>query len=325
MLQTLVVRRPEEDEGAERAAGVSVVEALVAVALVAAHVQHVRHVLDVDVVEGSGVALVACQTPHLAEQRLDEMADRHARGDSVRVHDQVRRDPLAREGHVVLAIGDAHRALLSVARGKLVADLRHSHRTHLDLNEARATLRRSEHDLVDCAMLVVAQPRARVALGGLRRLVVLVLGLHERGLADDDVAVSDILAGVGEAVDVELVIVDAGARAAELLLHRALERLGHEPTLALRLVRVAPVEHRPEQPSVDRRLVHYQRILLVVPGVDSNGHDKVLACRQLAELEVVHGVRFDQGLLGVVEHVRQRVDADLEVGGVDAHGLLAHR
>mmetsp|Transcript_33705 Transcript_33705/g.69614 ORF Transcript_33705/g.69614 Transcript_33705/m.69614 type:complete len:290 (+) Transcript_33705:1666-2535(+) len=33
---------------------------------------------------------------------------------------------------------------------------------------------------------------------------------------------------------------------------------------------------------------------------------------------------LDEGLLGVVEHVGQRVDAHLEVGGIDAHSLLAH-
>ena len=41
----------------------------------------------------------------------------------MRVHDQVRRDALLGEGHVLLAVRDPARALLAVPTGKLVADL----------------------------------------------------------------------------------------------------------------------------------------------------------------------------------------------------------
>lgn len=41
----------------------------------------------------------------------------------MRVHDEVRSDPLTGEGHVLLVVGDPTCALLSMSTGKLVPDL----------------------------------------------------------------------------------------------------------------------------------------------------------------------------------------------------------
>mmetsp|Transcript_33705 Transcript_33705/g.69615 ORF Transcript_33705/g.69615 Transcript_33705/m.69615 type:complete len:230 (+) Transcript_33705:886-1575(+) len=228
-------------------------------ALVASAVKHVGDVLDVDLVEGRRVALVARQAPHLAEEGLDEMADGHAGGDGVGVDDEVGADALARERHVVLPVRDSDRALLPVAGGELVADLWNAHRPHLDLDEALSGLVvGSEQHLVDGAVLVVAEASGGVALGGLRRLVVLVLLRHQRRLADDDISVADVLPGVHEPVHVQLVVVHAAGGRAELLAEGPLERLHAQRLLTLRLVRVAAVEHGAEEAAVDGRLVHDQ-------------------------------------------------------------------
>ena len=58
---------------------------------------------------------------------------------------------------------------------------------------------------------------------------------------------------------------------------------------------------------------------------DVASDDDVDAGGKLAEVQVLHGARRHQGLLGVEEHVRQGVHANLEVGDVRAHRLLAHR
>lgn len=49
-----------------------------------------------------------------------------------------------------------------------------------------------------------------------------------------------------------------------------------------------------------------------------------LTCRQLSEAEVLHRACGDQGLLRVPEDMGQGVHADMEIGDVDTHGLLAH-
>ena len=84
------------------------------------------------------------------------------------------------------------------------------------------------------------------------------------------------------------------------------------------------VKHGAKQATVDPRLAHDQRVLLVVATVYCNGDDKVLSSRQLPEFEVVHGVGLNERLLGIVQDVSQGVDAHLEICGIDTHCLLAH-
>jgi len=54
---------------------------------------------------------------------LQQLRDRHARGDGVRVHDDVGAQTRRRKGHVALVQNHAARTFLSGSRRKLVADL----------------------------------------------------------------------------------------------------------------------------------------------------------------------------------------------------------
>ena len=75
---------------------------LVASQVVAVLLQQLGDLLHVDgVVEGGGVADLPLVGRHLALQALDQVTDGHARGDGVRVDDDVRGDALARERHVL--------------------------------------------------------------------------------------------------------------------------------------------------------------------------------------------------------------------------------
>ena len=75
------------------------------------------------------------------------MTDGHTGGDGVRVHDEVGRDPLAGERHVLLVVGDPARALLPVPAGKLVPDLGDADRAHANLAELVAILVDRQHHL----------------------------------------------------------------------------------------------------------------------------------------------------------------------------------
>ena len=84
---------------------------------------------------------------HLSLQTLDQVTDGHTGGDGVRVHDEVGRDPLAGERHVLLVVGDPARALLPVPAGKLVPDLGDADRAHANLAELVAILVDRQHHL----------------------------------------------------------------------------------------------------------------------------------------------------------------------------------
>mmetsp|Transcript_21954 Transcript_21954/g.54083 ORF Transcript_21954/g.54083 Transcript_21954/m.54083 type:complete len:311 (+) Transcript_21954:323-1255(+) len=265
VLQALVVRGPEKNESIQGLARVAIIQTLVAMPLVPAGVQHVRHVLDVDLVEGRSIALISREAPNLPQDRLDQVTDCHARGDSVGVHDEIGGDALCRERHVIHPIRHTNSPLLPVSRRKLVSDLRDPYSPHLDLHEALPCLvvRRHEH-LVDGAVLVVAQARACVALGGLWSLIVLVSLLHERRLSDDNVSIPHILTRRRKSVGIELLVVDPLSSRPKLLPLRPLEGLHAQRPLRLGLVGVAPIEHAAEEPAVDAALAHDQRVLLVV-------------------------------------------------------------
>mmetsp|Transcript_27537 Transcript_27537/g.79232 ORF Transcript_27537/g.79232 Transcript_27537/m.79232 type:complete len:209 (+) Transcript_27537:609-1235(+) len=124
MLEPLVVGGPDEDARIQPTAGVAVEQHLHPVLLVAECVEVGRDLLHRQFGEWRSVTLHAAHTAHLAQQTLNQMTDGHSGGDGVRVHDDVRTDAVAREGHVLLVEGDADGALLPVARRKFVADLR---------------------------------------------------------------------------------------------------------------------------------------------------------------------------------------------------------
>jgi hypothetical protein len=101
---------------------------------------------------------------HLALQGFDKVTNRHPTGNGVRVDDDVGRDALARERHVLLSVVDAHRALLPVTRRKLVSDFRNTNRAHSDLSESIAVGINCHHDLVYDPTLRRARERRRVTL-----------------------------------------------------------------------------------------------------------------------------------------------------------------
>mmetsp|Transcript_49801 Transcript_49801/g.119416 ORF Transcript_49801/g.119416 Transcript_49801/m.119416 type:complete len:220 (-) Transcript_49801:872-1531(-) len=219
MLEALIIGRPEEDHCVEGLAGVAVVQPLVAVSLVPPLMQHVTHVLHVDLIEGSGISLIPRETPNLAEDCLNQMTDCHARGDSVGVDNEVRRDALSTEGHVVHSVRHTNSPLLTVAGSKLVTDLRNPHSPNLDLHESlpRLIVCCNQH-LINRASLVVPKPRRSVSLGSAGCLVVLVCLWHQGCLSNDDVPIPNVLSRRGEPVCVNLVVVCARARGPKLLL-----------------------------------------------------------------------------------------------------------
>lgn len=87
---------------------------------------------------------------------------------------------------------------------------------------------------------------------------------------------------------------------------------------------IGPEEGRPEDTSIDAGLVSNDAIFLIVPCVASNRYNCVAPSWQFLEMEQVHRLCADQGLLRVVKNMSQRVHSHEVVAGVNSHGLLAH-
>ena len=113
VLEALVVGDADEELGAQLLARGAVVERLVAVALEAARLQDVARLgQHVALREGRAVAVAAVERDGLAQQRLQQLRDGHARRDGVRVDDDVGTHAVGRDGHVPRVAQLAERALL---------------------------------------------------------------------------------------------------------------------------------------------------------------------------------------------------------------------
>jgi hypothetical protein len=108
-----------------------------AVAVVTELVQRIADGLHRHISERRRVAFAAFDGGLLAEQCLDHVANGHATRNGVRIHDEIGRDALLTERHVLLAVEHTARALLTVTRRKLVADLRHADGSNANLRSPR--------------------------------------------------------------------------------------------------------------------------------------------------------------------------------------------
>eukprot|EP00638_Chattonella_subsalsa_P011541 CAMPEP_0117811546 /NCGR_PEP_ID=MMETSP0948-20121206/22202_1 /TAXON_ID=44440 /ORGANISM="Chattonella subsalsa, Strain CCMP2191" /LENGTH=82 /DNA_ID=CAMNT_0005648181 /DNA_START=857 /DNA_END=1105 /DNA_ORIENTATION=+ len=82
------------------------------------------------------------------------MANGHTRGNSVRVHNQVRGDTFQSEGHILLSIGHPNSTFLSMTRGKLISNLRGAHISNTDFTKLKAIFCCGQHYFIDDAVLV---------------------------------------------------------------------------------------------------------------------------------------------------------------------------
>mmetsp|Transcript_44711 Transcript_44711/g.100949 ORF Transcript_44711/g.100949 Transcript_44711/m.100949 type:complete len:261 (+) Transcript_44711:908-1690(+) len=253
MLEPLVVGGPEENLGLEGQPRVATQHLLVAVALVAEAVKLGRDVVHRDRHEGSRVAVLALEARGLAQQTLHQVPHRHPARDRVRVHDDVRRDALEVEGHVLAPVRHADGPLLPVPRRELVSDLREALVPHPHLDELVAVRIDRDHHLVHDAVL---------------RLLHLVRLVHSR-VAQRGAVGSNQVVGPGDAhqhvlprhasprrhepVLVQLVVVPVQPRAA-LVPVGALEAhplvVPAVPRLLGLLLHVALVGRAPEEPKV---------------------------------------------------------------------------
>mmetsp|Transcript_4552 Transcript_4552/g.10203 ORF Transcript_4552/g.10203 Transcript_4552/m.10203 type:complete len:253 (-) Transcript_4552:85-843(-) len=187
--QPLVIRWPEEDLSLHHPSRVAVIHRLVPSTLVPKLVQLRGDVLHRHLRERRGVTLLAVKACDFAHQALDKVANRHARRNGVRVHDDVWRNALEAEWHVLLRIHHPDRSFLAVSRCKLVANLRNADRPCANLAKSHTRVVRCQQHLIHHASILCT-----VAHIALRELP--ARGTHQvlrdwRRLANHDVVAAD--------------------------------------------------------------------------------------------------------------------------------------
>eukprot|EP00964_Phaeocystis_antarctica_P141265 scaffold106242_cov63-Phaeocystis_antarctica.AAC.8 len=315
--QPLVVDDAHEDVHFHLRAVDARVELLRAVVRVARRAQLLAKVVGGVLVlveaEGRRVLRDAVHGAGLARHALEQHADGHARGEAVRVEEDVGDDARLREGHVFARPQPRHDTLLPVPRRELVAGHRVTVVPQLD---ARALAR---------GVLALGAEQAHLLHHGVVGVLVL-LGRVPAGFI-----ILDHLPHLGHAVGAELLLEElpplvAALRRPGLRLDVA-EAVGEWLARLLEVVEVddrVGVHRGVREAAVVRRLVDDHRVLHVVARVRDDRHHGVGARGVLVEaVALVVAVAHDGALRRV-----QRVG--LGVGamrlGVErcAHGLLAH-
>mmetsp|Transcript_34960 Transcript_34960/g.87209 ORF Transcript_34960/g.87209 Transcript_34960/m.87209 type:complete len:662 (-) Transcript_34960:1408-3393(-) len=333
VLELLVVDGPEENVGRQRLAGDARGDVVLARVVKAVLDEHARTVVNLVAAKGRAVAQVAVEHRRLAREQLHHLAHRHARGEAVRVHDDVGRHPVIVEGHVLVPHDQPAHALLPVARRELVAELGRARRAHADLDDEVVVLVGRDHHAVDVRVVVrralVCDGRWPIGVRARERLCVHdgVGRVHRHLLVDEHVSRLEALTHRADAVLVE--------HAEALQLHRRLDarRRGRRRDDAVaRLVcvllevgRVLAHHDAPAEAAVERGAVEDERVLDVVTRVGHHGDHCVVAGRQLGEVDEIDRARLDERLVRVDEQVEDRVDALRLVTRDCPHGLLAHR
>ena len=90
--------------------------------------------------------------PGLAGNELEQLTDRHPRGEAVRVHDDVRAQALIGERHVLLVDDEPADPLLAVPAAELVAELRGPGAPDPRLDDQEVVGVGRDHDSVDVSV-----------------------------------------------------------------------------------------------------------------------------------------------------------------------------
>lgn len=157
MLQALVIGRTQEDHNLELLARKPIVHHFISVPLITELVQLRANVVNCLVLERRRITFVTVQRCDLTQNTFNQMTDSHTRRDSVRVNDHVGNEALNRERQILLSVCHTTSTFLTVARGKLVTNLRRFDCSHFYFDKAFIFVVSGEDNLIDVAFFGVLQ------------------------------------------------------------------------------------------------------------------------------------------------------------------------
>ena len=322
VLQALVEHWTDEDRCVDLLARHGIVENVVSVRLIPQRLQLLADARHVQVSETGTVAQQTQLYQHLAQKRLLQLTNSHARRNGMRIDNNVRTDSRFGEGHVLLGNDIADGSLLSMPTAKLVPKCGLTLRSEPHFGEGVPITVAVEVVAIHVGVLVRAIHAALVLVHNHLRGVVAVL-LDRRHLRYDDIAVLDERVLVHQSVRVYLVIVGE-------LCPLGLGRIGFATDLLvaihllLVLVFLRMVNSGLEEPAIHRPLVEQERILLVVARVRHDSHHDIGPRGDFHQFDDVHQASIYQGTRWIVQNVGRLVHALQIIGDVYTHRLLTH-
>lgn len=136
MSQSLIVDRANENEIFKSFSWVGVEHKLVTIFLIACLMNLLCFFLHIKGSKRSGVfRKSALDCRKLGYQALNAMTDGHSRRNTVRINNHIRHDAINCEGKILLPVGHATGAFLSMARSEFVSNLRYSNASDPNLSK----------------------------------------------------------------------------------------------------------------------------------------------------------------------------------------------
>ena len=327
VLELLVIHRPHEDvrdQGLPRDAAVHQVFPVVREPVRDERLRDGAHGVPA---ERGAVVEPPVLEPGFASQQLDHLPDGHSAREPVRVHDEVRDDAAFAEWEIALREHRPDDALLPVSARELIPHLGPPRVPDEALHVELPLVRHREHHLIHDARLplgalVALRRRAEEAVRHRLRVRQRVARVGRRLLVHVHVPRGDPLPHRRDPVLVQQTVPPVRA---QLRLARRDDSIRRSVGIFFNLRAVLAKDDAPPEPAVQRRLVHHERVLDVVPAVTHHRHRGVLTRAQPVVPDQLDRLGLHDRLLRVHEKVHQRVHAVELVKRDVAHRLLPHR
>lgn len=185
------------------------------------------------------------------------MTDRHTGWNSVRVDNHIWYNTFNCERKILLSISHSTSSFLAVTTSEFITDLGYFYSSHFDFNESLILIVCCQDNLFDIPLFRVLEGLGLILkwlllaclvwFDPFTSIVVLedIVGCRGDCFADDDVVARDLIGWTDNSIGVKLVI-GAMLESTSLLWVR-----NTDPILVPLSHRIGPIEHRPEEASVN--------------------------------------------------------------------------
>jgi hypothetical protein len=124
--------------------------------LVPQSVQLLGDIFDSDIRECCSICTRSVEASDFRGKTFNQVANSHSRWNSVRIDDEIWRNTLAGERHILSSIGHTDSTFLSMPGSKFVSDLWYSDRPCSDFYEFLSILILGDEDSIDNSFLIMS-------------------------------------------------------------------------------------------------------------------------------------------------------------------------
>ena len=224
----------------------------------------------------STICIFALNASHFTSQTFYQMSNRHSRWYSMWVNDNIWCDSFFSEWHIFLSISHSYGSFLTMSTCKLISYLRYSDRPHSDFSELIPFYIVSQHHLIYNSIFTSSKRHGTVLMCFLAQIHFLIR-IQFSYFANNDIITSDSAAHFDESIIIQLIIstfphlhsvpYDRWTKLLLLL------------TVLFFLIMICPEKYASKKTTVNSRLVHYDRVFLIISSETSNSHNTIYPTR----------------------------------------------